>query len=212
MYRHILIDEDGQSHEMLPGASYYGDDAPAMAQAALVEDGWRYVNVNRMPYLDGRPFTGTIQKHWGAVYHFREGLLNDPDSMVPAVSEPGPRGQVCFYKNGRRDDPCEGVPALIPNDSPVVFYRNGVARPQGSCAVNEEALAMVRAACQTMQCVKAVHAAMPARACGLVAAVALPASVPPRAAPAVVTEPEDVNIGAVIARPNRFRVDTRMRG
>ncbi len=151
MYRHTLIDEEGLAHELLLSGSYYGDDAPAMAQADFAEGGRRYANVNRMPYLDGKPFTGTIWKHWGAIYHFRAGLLNDPAPMVPAVLEPGPRGQICFYKNGRRDDPQEGVPALIPNDSAAVFYRNGAALPAGLCQVNEAALAMVREAARAMQ-------------------------------------------------------------
>ena len=144
MYRHKLTDEHGQSHDLLPGPSFYGDDAPALAQSAF-ESGMRYVNVNRVPYLDGRPFTGLIERHWGARFHFRDGLLNDPEPMTPAVFEPGPRGQACFYKNGVRDDPCEGVPALIPgNSASPTFFNMGAPRPAGACVVDEQALAAVK--------------------------------------------------------------------
>ena len=141
MYRHQLIEPSGQVHELLLGASFYGDEALGMALAALNE-GKRYTKVNRMPYLDGQPFTGTIKHHWGSIYHFRDGLLHDPAPMVPAVCVSGPRGQVCFYKGGLRDDPAEGVPALIPNDSRPVCYSMGMPYP--ARAINAQAVSMVR--------------------------------------------------------------------
>lgn len=142
MYRHTLIDEHGGRHELLLKGSYYGENAFALAQDAFGE-GRRYVNVNRMPYLDGRPFTGTIERHWGSVYHFRDGLLHDPGAMRPAVYEPGPNGQICFYKHGQRDDPCDGVPAFIPRNAKPVSYVRGVPRPSGAFVMNERAMASV---------------------------------------------------------------------
>jgi len=55
---------------------------------------------------------------------------------------------MCFYKDGQRDDPAEGVPALIPQSGPPVFYRRGVPRPGGQVAMDERALAMVRGAAE----------------------------------------------------------------